>query len=1337
MRALVRALTLVCVSSVALAADTDPLCYNYMEQDRQPDFSSGGFAQRSSIELTSANQLRLDTDVRAVNPEAGIILPFEQRVTVDYVYQSGGAWWALGYLFYDDLVAAGYVDTKGTPDTSDDTLVDARPADGMPDFHADLYNMGNRPFIGGNRACSTTFSHGGKTFYVPTLATRSCGNTYVASVTTPLFDARPGRTTTHRPATVGEFINSGTVSATQFGDGGLYSHVPNLLEPADPLNRSEGIGHLIFLMSDDDGDRATTGGLSPVADIGGGPDGIPDYDSSAYDGVGRLLTGPNPNPGVSAYDRRVDLGILPGGREIVFYFITGLLDGEHAKPSRYSGKAEVFPCAVQDPVTGECKLHLKTPISVFFSKSLLNMDQNPLVDTPAAVRDIGCPYNGDATCNETGSPVQGWLDLATMQRLNTAAYGFLDLTSQHEVQRVARPTNDRMPHIFVGAPSKDPFRWILGFEDLNGGGDRDFNDVVFLVNRQNIGVVTSGVVSGDISPSVAPDYTITTVRFTRDDDTTTCGGTPPCFHEDRPGACTGASPAIDYDVAVDCRLCDGTTCANNPNPTWTRVRFPETTPPTRTAELNMLDLGFTGSQLCWRAQIRSSNQYCRPTINNIDVNYQALKAGRYSRSAVTPVGNAILFGDREVAGQAMTPPPGRRVYDNRLDFSLRGHLTLQSLYAPETPNRTTDVERWNAGRVLSDSLRTRSGDIDDPQDRKLYTSVRMPLGAYLRNEVRDELARDNALSRAFPLSLCSELSAGKPIYDLDKDGVCDGRDRQFLGDWLYGYEKRADNLRRPWPVGGIDQSTAAFVGPAGKPGWWYLSSLGEQQDFLSRYVDGFKDRRGTAYVGTINGFLHAFDAGRFRLGDDPCTSATEIRGYFELKDTSCSSNTTRDYGTGVEQFAYLPGLLMSRYAKHYVSYRPGEVPEGGAVVNASPTVADVDLGNLAQPPWTRSRVPTRGAKTTLVSTTGKDQNVVFALDISDPKDPLPLWEYLLNEGLESDFAEARRRNSRVKLPDTRGSRHSPAVVRMRFDDTGADVRWVAVVGTDYQPNPDSAGAVYLIDMATGKPVVKDGKADLGVVTLEQGEGVGGEPTVVDVDQDGTFDLIYVPSTSGRVYRINPTRTDGTLLGQRLATCKVADVPADLSSRSDATLQRIHSSVSTRVMPGKVRFFLGTGDDPDTNDAAANNYFMMAYEDLSPRDAACDGATLLWKKALRAGERVWGGVIASGTDVYTTTAVGATSQPCDLSSTQFGAFYALSQEPDAGNQARELAGSGTTLGGHGLSAPVLYDNHLFIASARGKPVVVGNDKWNNQDGLSAQRGTRVLIYDVSPDGRLAR
>ncbi len=1331
-----RLLALFCIPTVALAQTSGPLCSNYMTQDRQPDFGSGNFSQRSSVELAPGNRLRLDTDVRAIDPEAGIILPFEQRVTVDYVYQSGGGWWSLGYLFYDDLIARGYIDDRGTPSSADDILKDDN-GNGMKDFHEDLYNMGPlREYIGVSPRCTQTFTHNGRTFRVPELALRSCfNNTYVAPGDGPsMFDARPGATGTHKPALIGEFIPS-NVTGLEFSDRGLYGRVPNLLEPMDDLNEREGLGHLIFLTSDDDNNTNTTRSLSPVNDISTTEDGIPDYDTSAYDGNGRLLA-TNPDPGMSARDRRVDLGVLPANREIVFFLITGLPELDHNKPSRFGGQAEVYPCAVMDSA-GQCQLHMKAPISVFFSKSTLNMDQNPLTQSPAARRDIGCAY--PSVCNNTGSNVQGWLDAATIARLNTAAYGNLDLGAQHEVQMLPRPAHDRMPHVFVGAPSSDPYRWILGFEDLNGGGDRDFNDVVFLVNRQNVGVVQSGVVTGDISPSVAPDYTITTIKFTRDDDATTCTGATPCYHEDRPGACAGAAPSIDYDVAVDCRICNGTTCTDNPNPTWTRVVFPDTTPPTRTAELNMLDLGFTGSQLCWRAQIRSSNQYCRPTINNIDVNYQALKAGRYSRSAVTPVGNAILFGSREVPGSRMTPAASTRLYDNRKDFSLRGHLSLQSLYDPENPTATNPVVRWDAGKVMSDRL---FGNIDEPRNRNLYTVRNELLGDYTRIEVEEDLAESNGFSRGFPSSLCSVLSGGRYVYDLNRDGVCDGKDRAFLKDWLYGYEDGQDpapnNVRRAWAMGGIDQSTPAFVGPAGRPGWWYRVPFTEQQAYDQRYLQSLGTRESTAFVGTVTGFLHAFNAGQFRTGDDTCTPASEVRGYFRRTDASCGGGPAREYGSGRERYAYLPGTLLPRYINHYVAYRPGDVVDGAAAVNASPTVADVDLGG-AGGAWTVDGQPGRGAKTVLVSTTGKNENTVFALDVTQANDPKPLWEYTLNQGLNTLFTAARILDSNVRLPDTKGSRHSPAVVRMRFAGANPELRWVAVVATDYQTNTNAAGTVYFLDMATGRPVGTLLEPALGVVTLESNEGIGGEPSVVDVDQDGVFDVVYVPSTTGRVWRINPGIVNGPRIGQRLATCKVADVPADLSARTDAALQRLHSPVAARVVSSTrhVRLFLGTGDDPDRNDTAADNYHLMAYVDTSPLAATCTGASTLWKKTLPAGERVWGGMVANETDVYTTTAVGPTVQPCDLSSTQFGAFYGMKQEPDSAGLAVDLGGSGTSLGGHGISVPVLHDNHLFIASVEGQPLMVGNDQWNNRDGGGGGRGTRVLMFEVSPEGKLPR
>ncbi|MFP2934929.1 DUF4114 domain-containing protein, partial [Pyxidicoccus sp. 3LG] len=193
-----------------------------------------------------------------------------------------------------------------------------------------------------------------------------------------------------------------------------------------------------------------------------------------------------------------------------------------------------------------------------------------------------------------------------------------------------------MPHVIVGAPTTDPFRWILGFEDLPGGGDRDFNDVVFVINKENGGNMRSATVSGDISPSIADDFVITKVRFKRQDDIApaprTCAGGPPCWTEVPvgSGACTpanGVRPTIRYSLAVDCQTCSNGTCTHNPLPTWFPVEFPNTSPPTQQVEVDVLSMGFTGSQLCWKVDISSPNERCKPIVDNIDVGYQAVRAG--------------------------------------------------------------------------------------------------------------------------------------------------------------------------------------------------------------------------------------------------------------------------------------------------------------------------------------------------------------------------------------------------------------------------------------------------------------------------------------------------------------------------------------------------------------------------------------------------------------------------------------------------------------------------------------------------------------------------------------
>ncbi|WP_404372615.1 DUF4114 domain-containing protein [Corallococcus coralloides] len=1389
----------------AHAQGLSQLCQDVLTQDKQPDFQASGFDTNQSVNITreSPPRLQLNTNLTVLDPER-IYFPFDQHVTISYVFESAGASHALGYMYMDDVKARGYADANGN-------LVD-KNSNGILDLHEDLFNLAPtsgakaRPYIGPytsagapNRRCNVSFTSGGFTYNQPELAMNGgCASTFASQQS--LKDARPGQTgNTLKVDLVGSLMG-GAPTSPSFSDRGVFDYIPNLLEPADPRNNKLGLGKMVFLLSDDDTDLSVFNNIAPVADSSNTADGVPDYDVSRYDPNG-LQRATNPDPGITTYDRTVDLGQIEGGKELVFFLVV-FYDASHA-PTSTGGT--VFPCLRRD-ADDKCTLHLRTSVSVFFSKAAWNMDQNAVGGTVTAERNIGCSYN--ASCNPSSPSTSagacavsgtkellcGWLEgpktnlNSTLGRLNTAAYGNLDMPMEKE--SIPRPANNRMAHVIMGAPSTDPFRWILGFEDLNGGGDRDFNDVVFLINKENGGGVRSGTVSGDISPDIAEDFTITKVRFRRQDDLApaprTCTGGAPCWSEEIPGACRppgGPLPTLRYAVAVDCRVCAGGTCTRNPNPTWYPVEFPNTSPPTQEVELDMLALGFTGSQLCWKADITSPNERCRPIIDNVDVGYQAVRAGTYARASPSTVGNAIVWGANETPGRgwgqgwtapgyAGMPAATTRAYDGTTDLPVRGHLYFRSLYDPEAPNRTNVVERWNAGRVMAIAL-TKG---QDPATRKLFTLD--ATGA--RTDIATAAADSASTSPLFPDSLCDQVVNGRYVFDLNNDGTCGTpthpfkqindatNDRAFLREWLYGWEDLhapgASNVRRAWPVGGVNLSTVALAVPPFLDGWYQSARAAERDQYRKNFMEPLKNRRTVAYVGTVSGYLHAFDAGAFRTGArDGCLARDQQRGYFA--PTSCGAGTSpRDYGTGEERFAYLPRLLLERYVNRYARFLgSGNLPR--PQVDASPTIANVDFGVPGKPAWTMSSTPSRtqGAKTVLVSATGKGSPAVFALDITRPdlpaQYPLPLWEFSLADGaVQQAFTDARNADrtspKKVKLPDDSGSRHAPSVVRLAWGSTRTPGAWTAVVGTDYVPSSGRAGTLYLLDMKTGRPLDLGTTAAgrmAGVITLDDASGIAGEAALVDLDHDGTYEVLYVPTTAGRVYRINLDQVDTSApLGAKVRRCRVADAPVDVSLSSsaaqgqDQSYQQLYSNLAVKVADAStgpvVRFYFGTADNPDeSSDGPVNNtryrYHLLGYEDPDPTGTrGCSALTPLWVKPLDAGQAVWGGVSLSQDQVYATTAVGKAADICSLSSTESGRFYAVGQV-NTGTLAPTL--SSAPLQGHGVSAPVVHDEHLFVLTADGKMLMVGNDAWNNDTGSAAATRSRVLFWEPVPEGRLPK
>ena len=199
---------------------------------------------------------------------------------------------------------------------------------------------------------------------------------------------------------------------------------------------------------------------------------------------------------------------------------------------------------------------------------------------------------------------------------------------------------------------------------------------------------------------------------------------------------------------------------------------------------NVLDLGFTGSQLCWQARLSSPNQYCQPTINSISVGLpggalrlvlalQPQHGGQLLRLRHLRDAGAEL--DRALARRS-PPAPSTRNYDGKPDLSTRGHLYLKSIYDPEKPDRHQPGAALGLGRQAGD------------RPLRGLSSNRRLLTVDSTGKIATLSTVNTAEDLLLPATQLCRVNGGKYVYDLNSDGVCTSTDRDFVKDWLYGWE---------------------------------------------------------------------------------------------------------------------------------------------------------------------------------------------------------------------------------------------------------------------------------------------------------------------------------------------------------------------------------------------------------------------------------------------------------------------------------------------------------------------------------------------------------------------
>lgn len=851
----------------------------------------------------------LDTARQPLDPQR-IVLPFDQQVTVSYVYRSAAASQSLGWFYFDQVQP--YLDASGN-------LADL-DANGIPDFFQNLAPQKVGPAIDG-------------------LWHRSAGN--------PLPDLATGSS-----------YKDGSGSAILFGKTYDLSHYPRLLRQFT----SAGNGGHIFMLCDDDGDTNAwpqgagfagySGYLSPVADSSTTSDGIPDYDVN-NDGT------------INAADRTVNLGVIQGGREIVFFAMNyrdnplnnaglGLTGGGQSRP----------------------------PIVPYFTKNILNPDFMGAGKAGTLLQRIAinCARD-DSTCYKSksiaGNPATlGWLDPATITRLATDP-AYHGVVLDDTVSEIRVDPNGYAPHFVVNAPSTDPNVWLLAVDNqpeysvIPGGtysgcaggtcsSDADYNDVVFMINRTNGGQVMSLNFAGNIPADRVANTVISKVRL----QFKASYPVPPSVPA--PGCNDDPNAHIDLFYSLD-------------KVTWRKVVFPSKTQGDMTVDI--FSHGLVGNQLFVKAELISASEFCNPVLNSLSVAYEALEHGSFKFAAPIPLVNVAYSGALETA-----PFPAPDPAPTNNDLTTRGHFVATRLYDPATPSQTAIKTLWDAGSVLAST---------NPDNRTIFTSVSGNITPFT-------VAYGSQLYQSLlPPTVRNLMDNGALIYDYTGDGIVNDQDAQFLLEWTRGLEFPGDvtmtppqsKTARAWLLGAVHNSSPAIVGPPLPPLW--LPGWGVPGKMVMAH-NGFRQsnaqRATIAVVGAQDGMVHAFDAGKFRYGSDPACTVVLGRGCF------AGTTDLERYGSGGERWAFVPPSQLSQLKNDHPftqSYQPHLNLR--SEVDGSISVEDI-------------YVPASNTfKTVAFASLGRQQPFITALDITNPSAPVPLWPL--------DFAD----------PDFNGTELSPSV----------------------------------------------------------------------------------------------------------------------------------------------------------------------------------------------------------------------------------------------------------------------------------------------------------------------
>jgi type IV pilus assembly protein PilY1 len=374
-------------------------------------------------------------------------------------------------------------------------------------------------------------------------------------------------------------------------------------------------------------------------------------------------------------------------------------------------------------------------------------------------------------------------------------------------------------------------------------------------------------------------------------------------------------------------------------------------------------------------------------------------------------------------------------------------------------------------------------------------------------------------------------------------------------------------------LGDIVNAQPAYVKSA--PFGYNLGTFAGSDPYYQEYKTSTATRKGTVFAASNDGMLHAFETDP---DNDPYFQTAGIATAETTDDTFTGTlNTSAASGEGSERWAYVPSMVLSRlkllaetnYAHQYF-------------VDGSPTVGDVCFGHTTSTPCSAQS----NWRTILVAGLNAGGRGFYALDITDPANPVALWEFKGGSGQPCIAADSDVTSSSGQTADCHvGLSFGNPLITKR----PSDGKWVVIVTSGYNNvNPgDGKGHLYVLDAQTGvvlqrmsTPVGCDGVITTGGCTAGTVDPSGLariNAWVNNAFSDNKALTVYGGDLKGNLWRFeldgntNVTVTAGSVT--RIATLvDPSNVAQPITTKPE--LAEVNGKRVVYVATGK---FLGTSD----------------------------------------------------------------------------------------------------------------------------------------------------------------